>query len=648
MTSLLRDTDLDAEQRDFAETIRASGEALLTIINDILDFSKIEADKLELEDQPFDLRACMESTLDLLAAGAAEKGLDLAYQIDAETPEAVVGDVTRLRQIFVNLLSNAVKFTEHGEVVLSVTSEQVSSRGSDGAAGTHLLHFAVRDTGIGIPPDRLDRLFRSFSQVDSSTTRRYGGTGLGLAISRRLSEMMGGAMWVESTPGEGSTFHFTIRAQAAPAPARAYLDDVQPELQGKRVLIVDDNATNRRILSRQVESWDMQPRATALPMEALAWLRQGEHFDIAILDMQMPEMDGLVLAREIRNLRTPTAKLPLVMLTSLGRSEKEDPDLFAAFLNKPIKPSSLFDALVSIFTGQPTRVVSREVNDDPGFDAQMGKQWPLRILLAEDNATNQKLALRLLERMGYRADLAANGVEVLQALERQLYDVVLMDIQMPEMDGLEATRKLRRELPEARQPRVIAMTANAMQGDRETSLAAGMDYYLSKPIRIDELVEALSKTRPLATSPEAGEAAVLERGSKVRSVASDVVDLATEAAVLDSKALENLLSVLGGKFDYLVELIDSFLEDAPQLLAELNQYIESGDAAGVHRMAHSLKSNGADFGATTFSNLCKELEMMARSGAIDGAAELAARIAAEYAKVEAALAAVRREGRIGG
>jgi signal transduction histidine kinase/CheY-like chemotaxis protein/HPt (histidine-containing phosphotransfer) domain-containing protein len=649
MTSLLRDTNLDAEQRDFAETIRTSGEALLTIINDILDFSKIEADKLELEDQPFDLRACVESSLDLLATGAAEKGLDLAYQIDAETPEAIVGDVTRLRQIFVNLLSNAVKFTEQGEVVLSVASEQVSSRGSDGAAGTHLLHFAIRDTGIGIPPDRIDRLFRSFSQVDSSTTRRYGGTGLGLAISRRLSEMMGGAMWVESTPGEGSTFHFTIRAKAAPAPARAYLDDVQPELRGKRVLIVDDNATNRRILSRQVESWHMQPRATALPMEALAWLRQGERFDIAILDMQMPEMDGLVLAREIRNLQTPNAKLPLVMLTSLGRSEiKEDPDLFAAFLNKPIKPSSLFDALVSIFTGQPTLVLSREAKDEPRFDAQMGKQWPLRILLAEDNATNQKLALRLLERMGYQADVAANGVEVLQALERQLYDVVLMDIQMPEMDGLEATRKLRRELPEPRQPRVIAMTANAMQGDREMSLAAGMDDYVSKPIRIEELVEALSKSRPLVASPEPGEPAVLDLGSEVRPVVSDVVDPAPDSAVLDPKALDNLLSMLGGKFDYLVELIDSFLEDAPQLLAELNQYIEGGDAAGVRRMAHSLKSNGADFGATAFSNLCKELEMMAKSGAIDGAAELAAKIVAEYAKVEMALASVRSEGQIGG
>ncbi|MEJ2559628.1 MAG: GAF domain-containing protein, partial [Anaerolineae bacterium] len=325
MTSLLQDTDLNLEQRDFTETIRTSGEALLTIINDILDFSKIEADKLELENQPFDLRQCVESALDLLANSAAEKGLDLAYVIDPDTPEAIVGDVTRLRQIFVNLLSNAVKFTERGEVVLSASSQRVSSAAPD----TYLLHFAVRDTGIGIPPDRVDRLFQSFSQLDASTTRRYGGTGLGLAISRRLSEMMGGGMWVESELGAGSTFHFTLRATAAPAPARAYLDEIQPVLAGKRVLIVDDNATNRRILSRQVELWQMLPEATASPLEALEWMRQpalahagepgGGSFDVAILDMQMPDMDGLTLAREIRRLQGPYSKLPLIMLTSLGR-----------------------------------------------------------------------------------------------------------------------------------------------------------------------------------------------------------------------------------------------------------------------------------------------------------------------------------------
>ena len=661
MTSLLQDTDLDADQSEFAETIRASGEDLLTIINDILDFSKIEADRLELENQPFDLRACVESSLDLLATSAAEKGLDLAYQIARETPEAIVGDITRLRQVLVNLLSNAIKFTEQGEVVLTVSSDPAFSLEPDAMPDTHLLHFAVSDTGIGIPPERMDRLFQSFSQVDASTTRRYGGTGLGLAISKRLSEMMGGSMWAESVPGQGSTFHFTIRAKPAPAPARAYLDEIQPALQGGRVLIVDDNATNRRILTRQMEMWQMLPRAAASPREALDWLRQGASFDIAVLDMQMPEMDGLALAREIRRLPGDNSALPLVMLTSLGRSEvKGDEGLFAAFLTKPIKPSSLFDALVSIFTGRLTRIVAREDKDESGFDAQMGQRWPLHILLAEDNATNQKLALRLLARMGYRADVAANGLEALQALERQPYDVVLMDVQMPEMDGLEATRALRRTLPESRQPRVIAMTANAMQGDREMCLAAGMNDYVSKPIRINELVAALERSQPLASRHEAQTVANLARepegdasartvqrkASETGPVPYGAPDPVPDAAVLNPKALANLLSMLGGEFAYLVELIDAFLEDAPQLLDELDHSVQGRDSVGVRRVAHSLKSNGADFGATTFANLCKELEMVGKSGALNGVAGLAAQVGAEYSKVEVALEAVRREGRI--
>ena len=673
MTSLLRETELDVEQREFVETVRSSGEALLTIINDILDFSKIEADRLDLENQPFHLRDCVESVLDLVAGAAAGKGLDLAYLIDAHTPEVIVGDVTRLRQILVNLLSNAVKFTEHGEVVLSISTEPGSPAGTAPQTGAtpgevRLLHFSVRDTGIGIPPERMDRLFQSFSQVDASTTRRYGGTGLGLAISRRLAELMGGAMWVDSEVGAGSTFHFTIQAAAAPAPVRAYLDDVQPALRGKRLLVVDDNETNRRILSKQAELWHMESQATGSPGEALRWVREGLTFDAAILDMQMPDMDGLALAREIRSLKSPAAGLPLIMLTSLGRSEiKQDADIFSAFLSKPVKPSALFDVLVSIFTGQATRVRPREFAEQTELDPRMGERWPLRILLAEDNATNQKLALRILERMGYRADLVGNGVEALQALGRQRYDVVLMDVQMPELDGLEATRRLRRELPGARQPRVIAMTANAMQGDREMCLAAGMDDYVSKPIRIEELVAALSRSRPIEVGegqPDgAGIAAVVaahvamdgqeDDGNEAREAVEAPEHLAAGSAepgeaVLDPAALDNLLTTLGGEFRLLEELIDSFLEDAPKLMSQLDSYIGDGDAEGARRIAHSLKSNGTDLGATQFANLCKELEMRAKSGDLNGAAELAGRVEMEYDSVKMALESVRRAGRIGG
>ncbi len=654
MTSLLRDTELDTEQNDFVETIRYSSEALLTIINDILDFSKIEADRLELENQPFDLRECVEGALDLLATSAAEKGLDLAYMISNDTPEAIVGDVTRLRQILVNLLSNAVKFTDQGEVVLSLSSEILPSDEAATKDNRYQIHFSVRDTGIGIPPDRMDRLFRSFSQVDASTTRRFGGTGLGLAISKRLSEMMGGAMWVESDWGEGSTFNFTIQAFAATAPAHEYLNDDQPDLAGKRVLIVDDNATNRKILSLQVESWQMDPHAIASPTEVLQWIRQGNDYDVAILDMQMPDMDGMMLAKEIRGINLPAAKRPLIMLTSLGRREiNEDMDEFAAFLSKPIKPSHLFETLLGVFTGQSTRTTLRKPKEQIKLDEEMGKKCPLRILLAEDNATNQKLALRLLDRMGYQADVVGNGLEALAALERQVYDVVLMDVQMPELDGLETTVRLRRELADYRQPRIIAMTANAMQGDREKCLAAGMDDYVSKPIRIEALVTALSKSRPLNDRGETQDKLDLAKsdpGSDTSSQntqpLSKLHQSQAQAAELDHSALNNLLEMVGGEFEFLAELIDSFLEDAPQLLTELDEGVNQGDATVVHRIAHSLKSNGADFGALEFAKMCQELEHRANSGNLDQAAKAVEQIRKEFDCVRMALIRISNNGSI--
>jgi CheY-like chemotaxis protein len=366
----------------------------------------------------------------------------------------------------------------------------------------------VRDTGVGIPPDRMDRLFQSFSQVDSSTTRKYGGTGLGLAISQRLAEMMGGRMWAESPgiPGQGSTFHFTIQAQPASLPTRAELRADAADLRGRRVLIVDDNATNRRIFTLQTQGWGMLPRDTGLPAEALEWLRQGEAFDVALIDRQMPDIDGLALASEIKRLKPQT---PLVMVSSLGQREAGvEAAGFAAFLLKPIKPSQLYNALVGLFARTPEATTAKEGGREvrrpaaaaSQFDAEMGKRQPLRILLAEDNAVNQKLALRLLERLGYRADVAANGVEAIRAVERQPYDLVFMDVQMPEMDGLEATRQICARWMKHERPRIVAMTANALAEDREACLAAGMDDYLAKPIRVDELVAALRRCAPDRTT----------------------------------------------------------------------------------------------------------------------------------------------------
>jgi len=397
----------------------------------------------------------------------------------------IKSDVTRLRQILINLLSNAIKFTEKGEVVLTVKK---------GKAENELL-FSVRDTGIGISESHMARLFQSFSQADSSTTRRFGGTGLGLAISKRLAEMMDGEMYAESKGvGAGAKFTFTLKAESANVPERKTARDIkgiQSILHDKRVLIVDDNATNRRILKLQTEKWGMTSRETEYPLEAIQWVQDGERFDLVITDMHMPEFDGLMFMREVRKLLDEKT-LPIILLTSLGRRELGAEELnFSAYLTKPLKPSALYDALAGVFA---RNLISPKTEPKlkAAMNKEMAKQHPLRILLAEDNAVNQKLALRILEQMGYRADVASNGIEAVESIERQIYDVILMDVQMPEMDGLDATRSIR-HLKQVTQPHIIAMTANAMEGDREMCIAAGMNDYVSKPIRVNELVEALLK-----------------------------------------------------------------------------------------------------------------------------------------------------------
>ncbi len=645
MTGLLLDTPLTSEQNDYAETVRASSDALLTIINDILDFSKIEAGKLELEHQPFDLRECVESALDLLATRATEKGIDLAYLLDEQVPAAVYGDVTRLRQVLVNLLSNAVKFTRQGEVVLSVTArrrdeeDMVNAQEHDGMP-VYEIHFAVRDTGIGISEEGKARLFRSFSQVDASTTRRYGGTGLGLAISKRLAELMGGTMEVESQPGVGSTFHFTIQAQAAPARIRPYLDTSQPYLAGKRILIVDDNATNRSILTLQTQSWGMLPYTYASGQEALAQIRAGTPFDVAILDMQMPDMDGLTLAEQIRRSRNAQA-LPLIMLTSLGRRDIDTQNVqFAAFLHKPIKPSHLYNALVSVFAEQQhtQSVIPQTETTGRQLDAGLGQRLPLHILLAEDNTVNQKLALRLLERMGYRADVVANGLEVLEAVQRQRYDVILMDVQMPEMDGLEATRAIHEHWPPEQRPRIVAMTANAMQGDREECLAAGMDDYLTKPIQVNALQKALERsglrvkrrTGPLQLPQQPSEGATL--------VASDGKQEDSIPA-LDPKVLAELRQFqVEGDTDIVQELAEAFRFETPPLLKTLHVAVTEEQPELLRRTAHNLKGSSNNLGAHVMAEISAQLEAHGKNGTVEGASELITHLEQEYRRVCQALA----------
>jgi GAF domain-containing protein/CheY-like chemotaxis protein len=499
MSGLLIDTPLNDEQREFADTIRTSGDALLTIINDVLDFSKIEAGRVDLEERPFVLREAVEASLDILAPAAAKKGLELVYAVDEDLPVALVGDAGRLRQIVLNLLSNAVKFTESGEVLVTVGGAQLEAERRGGPARWEI-RVDVQDTGIGIPPEAMDQLFQSFSQVDASIARRYGGTGLGLAISRRLAELMEGSLDAESpgVAGEGSTFHLVVRMPVAAAgavkPARAPRLDA--DLTGRRVLIVDDNATNRRILVAQTARWGMVPRETGSPAEALRWLKKGEQFDIILSDLLMPEMDGVKFATRVAKADGAAASPPVVILSSVGVRDRDETKL-AGWLAKPVKPSGLHDTIATILLGgvvaQP-QPAPAALTDGSG-DRPLGERHPLRILLAEDNAVNQKLALRLLSQMSFVAEVAGDGQQAIEALERDAFDVVLMDVQMPELDGLEATRRIRSRWPD-RPLKIVAMTANAMAGDREACLAAGMDDYLSKPIRAAELSAALARVQP--------------------------------------------------------------------------------------------------------------------------------------------------------
>ncbi|MEG4802089.1 response regulator [Microcoleus sp. ARI1-B5] len=714
MTGLLLDMQLTPEQRDFVETIRTSGDALLTIINDILDFSKIESGKMDLERSPFELQNCIEESMELLAPRASEKGLELAYFIDDSVPKKILGDVTRLRQILVNLLANAVKFTECGEIVVCCTARKIELLPAKSLpeisnilepqklAGRrqYEIQFGVQDTGIGIPPDRIDRLFKAFSQVDASTTRHYGGTGLGLAISQRLSDMMGGKMWVvsqvapgnsksqptvsaigqstagkppaefsaPSISGSGSIFYFTVIAEATESAA----EEKQPEFAaGKRLLIVENHAINRQVLIRQAESWGMIPVAVTSGAEALEIIKENSAIDLAILAMNLPDMDGVALAVEIRSwelsnlsgrdglnpnvikVKSPRkVTLPLVLFTYLSKAEVwkklETTEVhFSAFLTKPLKQSQFYNVLLQVFgyvagrsgkgelsnvatltSGlkyfensqeqhrvQRTPAVLRQVaSNSAAHDAANSSQ--IRILLAEDNVVNQKVATHLLDRIGYRADIAANGLEVLEALKRQSYDAVLMDVQMPEMDGLEATRRICREWPANKKPRIIAMTANAMQGDREKCLEAGMDDYITKPVRREELAIALSKCQPLHRDElnAVTESKHPEISDKIGSEAARNSSVQPPAnSPIDFHVLKNLRELDDDEDpDFLGELIKIYLLDAPQHLETMKEAIFLGDADSLKLASHTLKSSSANLGAVSFSEVCKELELMGR------------------------------------
>ncbi|HLO48718.1 MAG TPA: response regulator [Kamptonema sp.] len=651
MTELILETPLTPDQQECAETVRSSGQALLGIINDILDFSKIESGKLDLEQELFDLQACIESAVELVAPKATEKQLEIAYLIDPQIPKIILGDVTRLRQLLVNLLSNAVKFTHNGGVVVSVYrghSPLVAHQSPTEAQQTCEILFAIADTGIGIPADRMDRLFKPFSQVDSSTTRQYGGTGLGLVISQRLCELMDGKIWVESqgivagNPSEewgagergrwnkeistlplalatpdlpcstsiGSVFYFTVKLQL---PSAISPQPTNPLLTGKRLLIVESHPINQHILTLQTRNWGIVPCVAASSDEALEKLQQEPNFDCAIIDAQLPEINGLTLVTAIHQ-QAGYANLPLILMTRIGKTPTaSDRANIAAFLNKPIKHSQLYGVLVQVLAEMPQAIAPK--NSRPVAITNQSNLNNLRILLAEDNAVNQKVALRLLQRLGCTADVAINGLEVLAALQSRPYDVILLDVQMPEMDGLEVARRLLKWPLQADEnlnikvdnqhsscfpkPWIIAVTANAMKGDREQCLNAGMDDYLSKPIKIEELRTALNKCK------------------KIVSLEVESSEVTTKNLIfpdiIDRKVWQSLQEMLGSDADsVLVEMIDCYLEDAPKLFQNLCAAALEKNATNLYTAAHTLKSSSATFGAAQLSKLCQQIEAIAR------------------------------------
>ena len=622
MTGLLLDTELSIEQRDFAETIQSSGDSLLTIINDILDFSKIEAGKLQFETLDFDLNNAIESTVELLAERAHEKRVELASLVYSDLPTALRGDPGRLRQVLTNLIGNALKFTEFGEVVVRATKESESD-------DSVVVRFTISDTGIGIPEALQRKLFHAFTQADGSTTRKYGGTGLGLAISKQLVELMGGQIGVNSQPGKGSTFWFTGRFGKQLTRALELQTEVAA-LENLRALIVDDNATNRKILSHQFDSWGMIYEEADSGMKALELLRaaaaQGCPFDLAVLDLMMPEMDGLELARNIKG-DPDLAEMHLVLLTSYGQRGDSTVALeagVAAYLTKPVRQSQLFNCLAKVINrpmvlGEQSRpsvsTVGLAMSYIPEERIDMSDKL---ILLAEDNIVNQKVAVRQLLKLGYRADAVANGREVLEALTRIRYDLVLMDCQMPDMDGYEATAEIRRREGASMRIPIVAMTANALQGDREKCIAAGMDDYVSKPVRSEELRKVLE-----------GLFAKLRNNND-----SQVVD----AEAIPPVDLNRLYQALGSEPEEFNEILDLYLEHMPLSLEKLRLAIEAGDVGEVHMIAHNGGGTSANCGMTAMVAPLRELERMGRENQLSGAVALRAQVCLEFERVKLFLA----------
>ena len=632
MTELLMGTELTAQQQKFCSTVHRSGKALLHVINDILDFSKVEAGKLELETIDFNLRETIEEVMEMLAENAHRKHIELLFEIATGVPEAVTGDPNRLRQILTNLVGNALKFTEHGEVFVYLGMKQ-------GSEAESTLHFEVRDTGIGMTAEACERVFESFTQADGSTTRHYGGTGLGLAISRRLAEMMGGEIGVESDLGKGSIFWFTavLKKRASAESTNSNCGS----LRDLRVLIVDDNETNCSILEHQTSAWGMRHATAMGGKQALSMMHtaadQGDIFDLAILDMHMPGMDGLTLARAIKGDKV-LADVPLVMLTSvggLGDAATAKHNGISHYLHKPVRQSDLYNAMVG-----SVQVMQDQESRQP-LPADRTDFTNVRVLLAEDNPVNQEVALSMLDILGCKCELAENGRQVLVALQKHSFDVILMDCQMPEMDGFETTTEIRRleqGQPGCHVP-IIAVTANAMEGDRENCTQAGMDDYISKPFSQQQLIDVLQQWCG-GNSTTTGSAGWLDDNHRPESGTEDKRVPVTGDSVINRPALDNIRQLQRpGKPDLLEKVVSLYMSDSSGLLNALREAINEGDAGKVRMLAHRFKSGSANLGALELAELCREMEEKGYNNNIEDALTLLTRIENGFKAVSIALQA---------
>ncbi len=588
MSGLLMDTAMSPEQKEYVETIRSSGDKLLTLINDILDFTEIDSGKLALEYQPFSLRNCISDAIGLISKNALAKSLEVIYYVDPQVPENIFGDITRLRQIIVNLLNNAVKFTNQGDVFLSVV--KIDKPKINNIDNEVELEFSIRDTGIGIKNTEAEKIFKEFSQVDSSLTRKFGGAGLGLAICKKLVDMMGGKIWFESKEGLGTTFYFTINVkQRENSAVKEYLNSDIPNLKGKNLLIIDENRVLRQIISLQTQTWGMKPKTTPSGYEAIDWLKKYK-FEAVLLDLVLNEKYNGEIVKEIRKIKG--SEFPIVGLSSKKSDNYKHKELFSAAITKPVNQEELYDVFDLFCAENKTPVIKADT-----AEKNLCEKIPLKILIAEDNIINQKIASRILEQMGYVADIASDGLEVLECLNRQHYDLVLMDVQMPELDGIQTTGRILEKWLPAERPKIIAMTANATQGDMEKCLYAGMDDFISKPILSDELKSMLEKWGSNPITKITG------------AVAYNNEDL------IDSNTVENLKQITGiDNMSFLKEVVNLYSKQTPQIISDIKNHWKNNEIQKLTLSLHNLRGSSINMGAKMIQEMSKNIEAKCRKG----------------------------------